>query len=214
MKYLYLCLLLVSGLLSGCQSADEASRSTYILIDISGTYFKQLDSCVRATKYALVKLKPSDFIAVAKISSKSFSNREVIVKGKLPRQPSQANAMKTRMGAAIDKFAKSARATSYTDISGAMYQAAQVLHNQPSHQKRLIIFSDLVEDLSLDVIRERLPDLQGIDVIATNVIKLRADNRNPENYFKRLQTWQELILGAGAKSWKVVDDPMQLASYL
>lgn len=205
------CLML---LLSGCQSADEASRATYILIDISGTYFKQLDSTVRASKYALVKLRPSDFISIAKISSKSFSDHEIILKGKLPNQPSQANGMKTRMGATVDKFAKSARASAFTDITGAIFQAAQTLHNQPSRQKRLVIFSDMVEDLSANIIRDKLPNLEGIDVIATNVIKLRADNRNPEHYFKRLQTWKALILGAGAKSWRVVDDPMQLAQYL
>ncbi len=215
MKPIWITALMIPWLLlSGCQSADEASRATYMLIDVSGTYFRQLDACVRASKYALVKMKPNDFIAIAKISSKSFSDREVIIKGRLPKKPSQANAMKARMGSAIDQFAKKARASSYTDISGAIYQAAQVLHQQPSQQKRLVIFSDLVEDLSLDIIRERLPSLEGIDVIAANVIKLRSDNRNPEKYFRRLQQWEHMILKAGAKSWRVVDDPMQLADYL
>ncbi|MDQ6989948.1 MAG: hypothetical protein Q9M19_08710 [Mariprofundaceae bacterium] len=214
MKMFKLCCLSLIILLAGCQSAGEASKSSYILIDISGTYFKQLKKCTQAAKFALIKSQTNDFIAVAKISSRSFSNEEVIIKGTLPSRPSQANSMKTMMASKIDTFAKHARPSNHTDISGAIYQAAQTLGAQPSLTKNIVIFSDMVEDLNVDTIRGRMPDLTGIHVIATNVIKLRSDNRNPEKYFKRLKQWEELTLGAGAASWKVVDDPMQLADYL
>ncbi|MBW1643769.1 MAG: VWA domain-containing protein, partial [Deltaproteobacteria bacterium] len=42
-------------------------------------------------------------------------------------------------------------------------------------------------------------------VIALNVTKLRTDNIDPREYFKRVEAWRERVEQGGG-SWKVLND--------
>ncbi len=185
-------------------------NAIYMLVDVSGTYHRELPRAVSAVKYLLARARPNDFLAVAKISSRSFSDREIIFSEKFPDRPSETNARKLALREKIDRLAKS-RATLHTDIRGALYQVTHTLAAQKNRRKIMIIFSDLVEDISADVDRKMaLPDFSGVHVLAVDIIKLRSDNKKPDRYFRRIERWRHEFMQAGAAGFRVVDDPAQL----
>ncbi|RME81045.1 MAG: VWA domain-containing protein [Zetaproteobacteria bacterium] len=193
----------------GC--VQQGGRAVYVLVDVSGTYHRQLPKAAQAVAFILAKARPGDAIALAKIGSRSFSDREVIFQVRLPMRPSEANAIKVALKKRLKAFRRTP-ASAHTDIRGAVAQAAEWLRGMPARERMLVVFSDLAEDLPRDVRRSGIPmDFSGVDVYAVNVIKLRGDNRNPQRYFRRIARWREFFLAHGAKSFTKLDDPMALA---
>ena len=47
--------------------------------------------------------------------------------------------------------------------------------------------------------------MDGFDVVALNVTKLRSDNIDPREYMNRLQEWKGRIESGGGK-WDVIND--------
>ena len=208
----WLVLLAAVALLSGCISRNETAL--YVLVDVSGTYHRELPKAVRAVAYLLAKLRPGDAITLAKISSRSFSDREIVFRVRFPTRPSEANRIKRALKEKLDRFART-RASAYTDIRGAVLQAAEWLAETPAARKVLVIFSDLAEDLPKDVRRAGIKgNFAGIEVLAVDVIKLRSDNRDPARYTRRLARWRAFFTEGGAASFRVLADPMQLPEAL
>ena len=200
------------ALLSGCISRNETAL--YVLVDVSGTYHRELPKAVRAVAYLIAKLRPGDAITLAKISSRSFSDREIVFRVRLPARPSEASRLKRALKARLDRFAHT-RASAYTDIRGAVLQAAEWLTETQAARKVLVIFSDLAEDLPRDVRRAGLKgNFAGMEVLAVDVIKLRSDNRNPARYGRRLARWRAFFTEGGATSFRVIADPMELPEAL
>ena len=57
-------------------------------------------------------------------------------------------------------------------------------------------------------------EFAGTRVVAMNVKKLRADNRNPMRFRARLDQWRETVTDSGAVAWQVIHDPERLVAYL
>ncbi|MPZ34296.1 MAG: hypothetical protein GEV13_25490 [Rhodospirillales bacterium] len=57
------------------------------------------------------------------------------------------------------------------------------------------------------------PSLKGLDVIATNVVRLPDDNRDPQRYTRRIDGWRTLVEAAGAR-WQVISDPADAVALL
>jgi hypothetical protein len=47
--------------------------------------------------------------------------------------------------------------------------------------------------------------MDGFEVVALNVTKLRTDNVDPRKYMNRLETWQNRVESGGG-SWRVIND--------
>jgi hypothetical protein len=56
-------------------------------------------------------------------------------------------------------------------------------------------------------------NLDGFDVVALNVTKLRSDNVDPREYMSRLEEWESQV-GQGGGRWRVVNDLDRLESLL
>jgi hypothetical protein len=69
----------------------------------------------------------------------------------------------------------------------------------------VLIFSDLKEELQDGYIRDIEFDLDGFNIIALNVTKLRSDNVDPREYLSRLEEWQMKVEKSGG-SWQVIND--------
>jgi hypothetical protein len=48
-------------------------------------------------------------------------------------------------------------------------------------------------------------DLDGFEVIALNVTKLRSDNVDPREYLSRLNEWQTRVERSGGQ-WRIIND--------
>ena len=205
---------LSAALLTGCnQDAGPQNRGVYLLMDTSGTYTKELNEAVQLINVILVKLEPGDSFAVARIDTGSFSEKDIIAKITFDTRPSAANQQKRKFRDKITKFVKNVKAASHTDITGGVLQAIEYLNEKEPGVKEILIYSDLKEDLPKGFIRDIPLQLQGFNVVALNVTKLRSDNRDPREYLARLENWQTRVESGGGR-WAVINDMDRLERIL
>lgn len=200
--------------LTACANDTRHARAVFMLIDTSGTYTQELGHARALVNYLLGTLHPGDTFAVARVGSRSFSEREIVAMTTFDRRPSEANAQKRLFQRRFDDFVKNVRPTAHTDITGALIQAAQYLREIHAGHSTVVIFSDMEEDLDRGAVRNFPIDLKGLDIVAVNVIKLRPDNADPRLYMSRLTAWQQRALKAGARDFRVINDLQHLDTVL
>ncbi|MFQ5509707.1 MAG: VWA domain-containing protein [Leptospirillia bacterium] len=192
---------------AGCSNSVETHRSqgVYMLLDTSGTYTEELVKAQGILNYLLGSLEPGDSLAVARIDSGSFSEKDIVARVIFDDRPSVANEQKRRFKQEMDNFVKNVHSSSHTDITGGLLQASEWLNESGVGTKRVLIFSDLEEDLAKGHIRDFPIELGGVQVVALNVTKLRSDNVDPREYLDRLSSWQSRVVSGGG-SWSVIND--------
>lgn len=196
----------LSLLLSGCSEPAPKNKAVYLLIDTSGTYTQELNKAQAILNYLLANLDSGDSIAVARIDSGSFSEKDIIAKTTFDVRPSTANDQKRQFKLAMDTFADNLKhGSANTDITGGVLQATQYLNETGAGEKYVLIFSDLEEDLPDDHVRDFPISLDNIHVVALNVTKLRSDNIDPRDYLNRLDNWQHRVVEGGG-DWRVIND--------
>jgi hypothetical protein len=199
-------LLFTLAWLTACsKNSGPYNQGVYMLVDTSGTYTNELTQAQRIINFTLAKLNPGDTFAVARVDTGSFSEKDIVHKQTFDDRPSMANQQKRKFRDAIDKFIKEVKPSSYTDITGGILQAIEYLNEANTGRKIILIFSDLKEELRPGFVRNIPLQLNGFQVIAVNVTKLRSDNVDPREYLKRLDEWQAKV-EAGGGSWKVIND--------
>jgi hypothetical protein len=205
---------LLSALLSACnQDVGPQNRGVYLLMDTSGTYTKELKEAIQLINVILVKIEPGDSFAVARIDTGSFSEKDIIAKMTFDTRPSAANQQKRKFREKIDNFVKNVKPASHTDITGGVLQAIEYLNEKEPGIKEILIYSDLKEDLPKGFVRDIPLQLQGFNVVALNVTKLRSDNRDPREYLTRLENWQNRVEEGGGQ-WVVINDMDRLERIL
>ncbi|WP_105103382.1 VWA domain-containing protein [Microbulbifer pacificus] len=200
-------------LLVSCGEPIARNQGVYMLIDTSGTYTDELGKAQQVINYTLARLNPGDTFAVASINTGSFSEKNIHAKVTFDDRPSVTNKQKQAFQQAIDSFVASAKPADYTDITGGLLQAVEFLNEKEPGRKTILIFSDLKEEIKEGYNREVPLALQGFDLVALNVTKLRSDNVDPNAYLTRLQQWQQKVEQNGG-SWRVVNDLERLEKIL
>jgi len=192
---------------ASCADSRMHAQAIYMLVDTSGTYSQELDKAQRIVSYLLGSLKSGDSLAVARVKSRSFSEKDIIAKVTFVKDPMQANAQKRAFSEKVGIFkADIKKGSAYTDITGGIIQAAEFLNETGAGQKTILIFSDMQEELDYKTVRDFPIDLKGIRIIALNVTKLTTDNVDPRRYLGRLEWWEKRTRTAGATDWNVVND--------
>lgn len=193
------------GLFSGCAEKEAHTKGVYMLLDTSGTYTEELTKAQQIINYILVNMNPGDTFAVSRIDTGSFSEKDIIAKVTFDDRPSVTNEQKRAFRAQIDTFVKTVKSSTYTDVSGGLLQAVEFLNEANPATKTVLIFSDMKEELKKGYKRDFPIQLGGFRVIATNVIKLRSDIKDPTEYMDRLKMWKEKV-EAGGGDWVVIND--------
>jgi hypothetical protein len=198
--------IVVCALLSSC-STETAPRNTgvYMLLDTSGTYAEELTKAEQIIRFTLSRLDATDTFAVARIDTGSFSEKDIIAKATFDDRPSAINRQKRLFAQQVSDFVENADPSSYTDITGGLLQAVEFLNEKGTGKKTILIFSDLKEDLDAGYIRDVEFELDGFEVIALNVTKLRSDNIDPREYLGRLEEWKGRVEKTGGH-WRVIND--------
>ncbi|OGI40275.1 MAG: histidine kinase [Candidatus Muproteobacteria bacterium RBG_16_62_13] len=193
--------------MTACADQRKHVRAVYLLVDTSGTYATELDKAQHVINYLLGTLNPGDSFAVARVKSRSFSEKDIIAKVTFSKDPLQANQQKKQFKdktLALKQQVKGGSA--YTDITGGVLQAAEFLAETGAGRKTILIFSDMQEELDKQTVRNVPMNLTGIRVVAINVTKLHTDNIDPRRYQDRLAVWEKRARTAGASEWRVVND--------
>jgi hypothetical protein len=204
--------LVAAAISSACGDSRSHSQAVYVLIDTSGTYAQEAAKAQVIINYLLGSLQPGDSLAVARVESRSFTEKDIIAKATFDVRPSQANAQKRAFREKTDAFLKNVKQARYTDISGGLMQGAEYLNETGAGRKTIVVFSDMQEELDKVTQRDMPINLKRIRVVAVNVVKLKTDNIDPRRYFGRLEAWQKRVVAAGASEWRVINDLERLDS--
>src|SRR5690606_8007099 len=137
-----------------------------VLVDTSGTYARELDKAEHLINYLLGTLNPGDSLAVARIKSRSFTEKDIIAKATFTKDPLKANQQKLAFKKEVGKLREKAKGSAYTDITGGVLQAAEFLNETGAGRKTILIFSDLQQELDKRTVRNVPLDLKGIRVVA------------------------------------------------
>ena len=205
----FLAALLTAGLTvaaAGCVDSRSQANAVYVLVDTSGTYSNEAGKAQLIINYLLGTLQPGDSLAVARVKSRSFSEKDIVAKATFDTRPTQANAQKRVFRDQVGSFLQTVQGSAYTDITGGMMQGAEFLNETGAGKKTILVFSDMQEELDKVTVRNFPISLKNIRVIAVNVTKLNTDNIDPRRYLGRLQAWQKRVESAGASEWKVIND--------
>ena len=192
-------------LLMSCWQGKNRSKGVYMLLDTSGTYAEELKKAQSIINYLLGTLQPGDTLAVGRIDTGSFSEKDILAKVTFDNRPSVANTQKRAFQKSIDEFVSQVKGSKFTDISGGVLQAIEYLNEADSGSKYILIFSDLQEELAKGHVRDVPFQLSGFHMVALNVTKLREDIRDPKNYLNRVEEWR-LKTEAGGGKWLVIND--------
>ena len=212
-KILIIAMLSFGTLITGCTDTTNHATGVYMLMDTSGTYAKELAKAKAIINYLLGSLQPGDSLAVARIDSGSFSEKDIIQKATFNTRPSTANQQKRLFEQNLKDFIASVKGSAHTDITGGVLQAVEYLNETGAGKKYIFIFSDLEEDLVRGHIRDIPIRFDGFRVVALNVTKLRSDNVDPREYLDRLEMWQQRVETGGGE-WKVINDLERLERIL
>jgi hypothetical protein len=204
---------LAAVVLAGCSPSAPRNTGVYLLLDTSGTYRQELDKAEQIINYTLTRLGALDTFAVARIDTGSFSEKDIIAKVTLDDRPSTANTQKREFSQAVGGFLDSIESAPYTDITGGLLQAVEFLNEKEPGRKTILIFSDLQEDLDKGYVRDIEVPLEGFEVVALNVTKLRSDNIDPREYLSRLEDWRTKVESEGGQ-WRVINDLDRLEGLL
>lgn len=196
---------LVALTLAGCSAPIANNAGVYMLVDTSGTYREEIQKAQQIIRYTLSRLDATDTFAVARVDTGSFSEKDIVAKMTFDDRPSTVNRQKRLFAEQIESFVNDAQSSAYTDITGGLLQAVEYLNEKEPGAKTVLIFSDLKEDLQDGYIRDIEFDLDGFNIIALNVTKLRSDNVDPREYLTRLEQWQTKVEKSGG-SWQVIND--------
>lgn len=205
MKKIIISIILILGLASCSNDSANHNKGIYMLIDTSGTYTKELEKTQRIINYTLAKLNAGDSFVVASIDTGSFSEKDTIAKVTIDDRPSKANQQKRAFQKAIAEYVKNVKSSKYTDITGGILQATEYLNERATNTKTIMIFSDMKEELKKGYIRDIDLSLEGFNVIALNVTKLKSDNMDPREYMQRMEEWKNRVeIGGG--NWEIIND--------
>ena len=206
-KYLTLLILSFSVVLAtACGDGRMHSHGVYMLVDTSGTYAREMGKASKIINYLLATLNPGDSLAVAKVETRSFTEKDIVAKVTFDKRPSQATSQKRAFKNSIEDFATQVKGSAYTDITGGLIQGAEYLNETKAGIKTIVIFSDMQEELGKGTIRDFPINLDGFRIVALNVTKLGTDNADPRLYLDRLARWEAKVRKAGATEWVVVND--------
>lgn len=201
-------------LIAACEGPSRTpTRGVYMLIDTSGTYTQELDKAQQIISFLLARMNPGDSLAVARIDTDSFSEKDIVTRATFDDRPSVANQQKRRFVEDIQQFVKQTRSSAYTDITGGTLQALEWLNEKQSSEKVILVFSDLKEELPAGYNRDLVLSLPGVQVVAVNVTKLRTDNIDPQEYLDRLALWKKRVEDGGG-NWRVINDLERLEAIL
>lgn len=193
--------LLGSILLSSCKSSHDRARDIYVLVDVSGSYFKHSERSFRRLRALLPELKSGDRLTVTKVDDCSVGDEAEWMSEEVSYNPLEKGDDIRFIAKELLRFQKSLRSSTYTDITGAFLRASWYFQRSRSQNKILIIFSDLKEDTAPNCSRDGAItlDLERVTVLFADVAISDADSRAPELYMRNIAFWRERLLASGAQ---------------
>jgi hypothetical protein len=206
MKKIIASVIIFGYFISGCTDTKSRSKGVYLLLDTPpATHALELKKAQSILNYLLAALHPGDTLAIARIDTGSFSEKDIIAKVTFNERPSVTNDQKRAILRKMETFVNSVKGSPYADISGGVLQAIDNLNETNSGIKYILIYSDLKQKPAKGHGRQVSFQLEDFNVIAFDVTKLRQNIRDPKTYMARAENWRVKVENGGGK-WRVLND--------
>ena len=205
MKKIIASVIIFGYFISGCTDTKSRSKGVYLLLDTPASRALELKKAQSILNYLLGALHPGDTLAIARIDTGSFSEKDIIAKVTFNERPSVTNDQKRAILQKVETFVNSVKGSPYADISGGVLQAIEYLNETNSRIKYILIYSDLKQKLAKGHVRQVSFQLEDFNVIAFDVTKLRQNIRDPKTYMARAENWRVKVENGGGK-WRVLND--------
>lgn len=197
---------LLSLFLIGCSEAANNNRAVFVLLDISNGYAQEREKVQELSAFLLSELGAGDSLAVAFIDNSSFTERNLIAETTFDERPSVVGQQKRAVLGKVQTFMDGFETPSYhSDITGGLLLGRDFLKETDAARKHLFVLSDLHEDLPPELNRDMALELDGIQVVALNVLRQRGDNNDPAAYHQRLADWKSRVEDDGGR-WQVINE--------
>jgi len=194
-------------LLSGaCGDSRMHSHGVYMLVNTSSIYAQEANKASKIITSLLATLNPGDSLAVAKVVSRSFTEKDIVAKVTFDKRPSQVTSQKRTFKDKIQTFTQAIKSSAYTTSPGALIQGTEYLNEPKFGIKTIVILSDMQEELGKGIVCDFPIELDGFRIVALNMRKLRTDNADPRLHLNRLARWKTRVRTAGATAWVVVNN--------
>jgi len=189
----------------GCAQKIDHTKGVYMLVDTLVTRTEELNEVRAIINYLLGTLAPGDTLAVGRIGKGNFRAKNTIAKVTFDQRPLVANTQKRAFQKQATDFVSSVAGGNHTDIFSGLLQAAEYLNEAGSGRKYILIFSDLKEEPARGHVRDVPFQLDGFNIIAINVSKLREEIRDPKKYMQRVDQWRAKTESGGG-AWRIIND--------
>src|SRR5574342_697211 len=93
-RFLLVWMLFGTMLVSACGDSRMHSQAVYMLVDSSGTFAQEMNKAAKIDNYLLATLNPGDSLAVAKVETRSFTEKDIVAKVTFDKRPSKATSQK------------------------------------------------------------------------------------------------------------------------
>ena len=196
-----------------CSHSTQDNRAVYVLLDRSGTYAKEFDKVMSATKLLLSKMEPGDSLALARMDNENVSEQDKVMSVTFSSRPSQTNSEKRAVLKAVEQLAGEIRVGSYTDITGGMLQAMSWLNASGAGKKLIIVFSDFPDEPREGYMREFPVNFNGTQVMVWNITPAEPAAgvalTESQSFSERAESWQKRVV-AGGGNWQLVNDAAEI----
>lgn len=193
-------LIAVALSLAACTEEAPPSAGVYMLVDLSGAAADERTAALSTARSVLARLRSGDAFALARVDTSEFSENEVVAAAHFKDRPSVINRQKRAALSALSALEGEVPAPHPdTDVGGALETAAAYLSRKNIETRTVLLISDL------DEAPRPIPALQGVQVIAINVTRFRAEGVNPRAYIEQLEAWRGAVEAAGG-AFRVVND--------
>lgn len=187
MKRIIVFVLTVGILIAGCANSENRSKGVYMLLNTSGTGVLEMKKAQTIISHLLGQLQPNDTLAVARIDTERFSERDIIGEITFNQRPSIANTQKRAFRQQVNNFTAIAKSSRHSDLLGGMLHATEYLNRVGSGKKYILIFADLNEEVTRQNVSHVPFQLAGFQVVAFSAAQNSPEaKKNPA----RAQDWR------------------------
>jgi hypothetical protein len=210
MRRLIAGILVIGFVIAGCSISEHRNRGVYVLLAVARADSPTRNENQELLNTLLTLLRPDDILAVARIDTRSFSERDIIAEIRFDQRPSAAIRQKRAFKDRFDNFFAHASGHPAMDLTGGILQAIEYLNSSRCAHKYILLFSDLKQEPIGGDARHAPFQLSGFTVIGLHPAQAQRQEQNPEQARRRGETWRDRIENSGGQ-WQLVDDIAALA---
>lgn len=209
--YGWILLLSIISIYTGCRTAMAEEKPRYVLALVDETGSFELGGqpfwpeILPLVEHLVLGLQPGEGFGLIGIDDHGFDADDVRVSMQVLDQGLlRARLQKNQLLDQVRGLARRTKKMRTTDITGALYQAADLLKGEEEFHGVVVIFSDMIQTPKFPDAKEvadlRFPTATEVYCFYVNATKERTGVAGQEWWKKIVSSWSSIFAGAGLES--------------